>query len=259
MINLNKRKIALKQIKLLIEKPENVLLIHYSCESFYDRDSMCSPRITSIAVTNLYSRQTHSFSIHQEAEIRGKLDDIDNNYDFLEREMLTKFYKFVDKNSMKKWVHWNMKNSNYGFLAIEHRFKVLGGEPIVISDQDKIDLNSLLIDIYGVGYIGHPRLEKLIDKNNISKSNFLSGQNEADAFEKKDYLKLHQSTLRKTDIFCNILERINNKKLKTNLNFSSLQGNRILYFIDWFNNHSIIVFLLAISGWIFGFLQLFYN
>ncbi|HHT9890255.1 TPA: hypothetical protein ACT9KI_002433, partial [Legionella pneumophila] len=130
MINFNKRKIAINLINSLVDKPEHVLVIHYSCESFYDRESMCSPRITSIAVTNLYSRQTHSFSIHQEAEINGSLEDIDNNYDFLEKEMLNKFYKFVDHHLICRWVHWNMKNSNYGFLAIEHRFRVLGGDPI---------------------------------------------------------------------------------------------------------------------------------
>jgi len=38
-------------------------VIHYSCESFYDRPNGASPRITSIAVRKLDSGQTLSFSI----------------------------------------------------------------------------------------------------------------------------------------------------------------------------------------------------
>ncbi len=49
---------------------------------------------------------------------------------------------------------------NYGFEAIEHRYKVLGGNPTEIPEQNRIDLNRLLIDIYGVGYIGHPSINK---------------------------------------------------------------------------------------------------
>jgi hypothetical protein len=33
-----------------------------------------------------------------------------------------------------KYVHWNMRDVNYGFQAIEHRFRVLGGEPYIVED-----------------------------------------------------------------------------------------------------------------------------
>jgi hypothetical protein len=56
------------------------------------------------------------------------------------------------------------RDINYGFAAIEHRHKVLEGEPYILPDERKIDLSRLLIDIYGVCYIGHPRLEKFDKK-----------------------------------------------------------------------------------------------
>ena len=51
----------------------NCWVIHYSCESFYDRPEGQSPRITSIAVRRLDTGQTLSFSIYQVAERKGNL------------------------------------------------------------------------------------------------------------------------------------------------------------------------------------------
>ena len=80
---LQQRKKALNTVSELMTHPEMVVVIHYSCESFYDRPDGSSPRITSIAVRNLASGQTTSFSIHQMAE-RQKVsrDEIEQNLPF---------------------------------------------------------------------------------------------------------------------------------------------------------------------------------
>ena len=97
--------------------------------------------------------------------------DISKEYDSLEKEMLQDFYRHLKKYQQMQYLHWNMRDSNYGLQAIEHRFRVLGGndeELHIIDDKNKTDLARLLIDIYGLGYIGHPRLEKLLEKNNTT-------------------------------------------------------------------------------------------
>jgi hypothetical protein len=77
-----RRKKALKKSSELYDKSENVMIIHYSCESFYDRANGKTPRITSIATRNLSSGQTESFSIHKIAEQKGiEFDEITNHYD----------------------------------------------------------------------------------------------------------------------------------------------------------------------------------
>jgi hypothetical protein len=58
------RKRALEEIDRIMDHPEDVLVIHYSCESFYDRDDGKTPRVTSIAVRNLDSGQTESYFPH---------------------------------------------------------------------------------------------------------------------------------------------------------------------------------------------------
>jgi hypothetical protein len=61
-----------------------------------------------------------------------------------------------------------MRESNFGFQAIEHRFQVLGGHPYAVEDAKKCYLSRFLIDIRGVGYIDHPRMEKLLERNRIA-------------------------------------------------------------------------------------------
>jgi hypothetical protein len=107
----------------------NVWVIHYSCESFYDRPEGRSPRVTSIAVRRLDSGQTLSFSIHQVAEEqRIGFNEIEAEYDKLERKMLDELYSHVGSHKGMKYLHWNMRDINYGFAAIDHRYKVLGGK-----------------------------------------------------------------------------------------------------------------------------------
>src|SRR6266481_1199204 len=134
--------------------------------------------------------------------------EIQQHYDQLERTMLDEFYAHVGAHRGMKYIHWNMRDINFGFAAIEHRYRVLGGEPVVIEDDKKIDLARQLIDIYGPGYAGHPRLESLLALNRIRPLDFMTGAQEAEAFEQRNFVGLHQSTLRKVDVIANILARV---------------------------------------------------
>ncbi len=210
------------------------LLIHYSCESFYNRTDGKSPRITCIAVRNFETAQTKTFSIHKVAEIEHiSFDDIKENYDKLEEIMLKNFFEFLNSNRDKKWIHWNMRDSNYGFQAIEHRYQVLSGKDTISLDDDKkIDLSRLLIKKYSKHYCGNPRLEKLCEINHNKPKDFLSGSNEASAFENKEFIKLGMSTVSKVDLFSNILTLEIDGKLKTNSKKSDIYGNFILEYYD---------------------------
>lgn len=143
---IRRRRSARTQLASLFDNPENVVAIHYSCESFYERPDGSSPRITSIAVRNLGTGQTTSFSIHQLAERDRKLDtaSINQNYDALEKNMLKEFYEYVERHQGHVWLHWNMRDINYGFPAIAHRFRVLGGKPFEIHESRLCDLVSCL-------------------------------------------------------------------------------------------------------------------
>jgi hypothetical protein len=223
---LRNAKQARAKINSLMDNAETTLVIHYSCENFYDRADGRTSRVTSIAVRNLSSGQTASFSIHKIAEqTHIPFNQIDANYDVLEKEMLDEFFDFVRSHQQSSWVHWNMRDINYGFAAIEHRYRVLSGNPFSIVEAKKFDLSPALFAIYGHKYIKDPRLESLVDKNNITKRDFLTGEEEAEAFNNKEFIKLHQSTLRKVNVIATIFSYACDQNLQTNATWSSQYGS----------------------------------
>ncbi len=246
---LGQRKKALERFSVIMDDAAHSLVIHYSCESFYDRPQGTSPRVTSIAVRNIESGQTDSFSIHQIAERKGlPLEQIDQHYDGLEEEMLDEFYDFVRRHATHKWIHWNMRDINYGFKAIEHRYKVLGGEPLEIHEGNKLDMARLMVHAYGVGYVGHPRLEKLVQRNRITDRDFLTGKEEADAFDNGEYVKLHLSTLRKVDVMANIAQRLDERTLETNATFKEKYGLYPQAASEWLREHWIVGFIAILAA-----------
>lgn len=239
--------------KLLLEinaNPSKYYVIHYSCESFYDITDGRTPRITSIAIRNYDTAQTDSFSIHKVAEKKHiALPETDGKYDELEKQMLCEYFDYLEKHGNDFFLHWNMRDMNFGFKAIEHRYEVLSGTvPYRLSDNQKIDISRLFINKYGVAYIGHPRLENLLKKNHIEPNNFMGGAYEAQAFKNKEYIKLHQSTLSKADAFANLIDRAANNTLKTNAKWKEIYGfsvNGILEFLraNWWGQ--LILFVIA--------------
>ncbi len=244
---------AKKQLTNISSDRKNVVVIHYSCESFYDLPDGASSRITSIAVQNLATGQTESFSIHQIAE-RGKkcsIKEIDDHYDELEKKMLEEFYDYAKSHQSHIWMHWNMRNINYGFAALEHRYKVLGGKPFEIHELRRCDLARLLVGLYGANYIDHPRLTSLVRMNCISDLNFLKGADEAKAFEEREYVKMHQSTLRKVDILSAIAGKAADSTLKTNTKSTKIYGSYFAFAIEELREHWLSIlfsFIAAIAS-----------
>lgn len=213
-------------LKGIEEKPEKYLLIHYSCESFYNLDGK-TPRIASISVRQFNNAQTNNFSIHQYSEILNT-PITDDTYKTIEKELLKDFFSFVDKNTDKIWIHWNMRDSVFGFNALEQRFKVLGGQPVSIDNDKKIDLGHLFKLLYGGNYIENPHIEKLLNLNQFNPKQFLNGKQEAEAFESRDYVKLSMSTSSKVNLFSTFITHAINRTLKTNVPNWKLRGTNII-------------------------------
>ncbi|MBO1912389.1 hypothetical protein J4G37_47275, partial [Microvirga sp. 3-52] len=98
-------------------------------------------------------------------------------------------------------------------------------------------------------YIDHPRLEKIAKKNDISMKDFMNGVEEVAAFENKEYVKLHHSTLRKVNVMHSIAEKMIERSLKTETKWYKKYGltpQGIFEAIreNWLFN--LIIFLLGI-------------
>ncbi|WP_202621849.1 hypothetical protein [Pontibacter russatus] len=246
-------RIAKETINSFYDYNSHALIIHYSCESFYDIKDGHTPRITSIAVKFLVSAQTKSFSIHKVAELRRvPIHQIESHYDELEKEMLNDFFLFAKAHATYRWIHWNMRDINYGFEALKHRASILGAETYDIKDENKFDLARLLIEKYGKQYASHPRLTSILEMNGISSKNFLVGEDEAKAFEKKEYVKLHQSTLAKVDVMDNILRRSAEEDLKTKSKLRDIYGFSMQGIFELAKDHWLYSLIIMIISAIIG-------
>ena len=67
------RKSSIEALNKAFENAVQTYVIHYSCESFHDRVSTKSTRITSIAIRNLKHAQSHHWALNRSAELL-KLD-----------------------------------------------------------------------------------------------------------------------------------------------------------------------------------------
>lgn len=208
---------ARSQVKALAKHENSLLVIHYSCQNLNDNNEGYSPRITSVAVFHVASHTMHSFSIHLIAEVQKiPRDQIQSHYDTLEAVMLEDFYKFVQEHQDHSWLHWNMTNINFGFEAIEHRYRVLTGRiPPQIADSKRFNLSALVSEIYGTEYVAHPKMPNLMDLNGGKSRDFLTGAEEVQAFERQEYLKLHKSTMCKVYFFNSVFHKLVARKLKT--------------------------------------------
>ena len=204
----------LKQLK---RNPENFYIIHYSCQSLYDDNEALSPRITSIAITHYATEQTVSFSTHSIAEeLNIALANVKARFDEVELKLLSDFYLFVRDRRDKLWIHWNMRNLTYGFEHLEHRYRVLGGDnAAIIPVERRINLNDLLSQRYGNKYASHPKLKSLMELNGGVHRHFLTGEEEVQAFQNDEFIRMHNSTLAKVGFFHSVLRKILKGKLHT--------------------------------------------
>jgi len=253
---LTERAEGLQLLKDILKDKNKSVVIHYSCESFVTTHGR-TPRVTSICMRYLGTALTKSFSIHLQAQFDQK--DFNNlsiaDYDDLEKKMLNEFYEFAKQHKDFKWIHWNMRDSNYGFEAIANRYRILGGQAFDIDEDRKYDFPRVLGKIYTHGYEKNKpdgRLLNLANRNNITTIDALKGFDESTAFDNKEYLKLHKSTLRKVDIIDSIIDRADKNELKVNAKTMHIYGLTIPGIIEIVKNNWILITIWTILVYILG-------
>jgi hypothetical protein len=253
---LKERAEGLDQLKEILKDKNKSLIIHYSCESFITTHGR-TPRVTSICMRYLGTAQTKSFSIHLQAQFEKK--DFNNltepDYDELEKKMLDEFYDFAKKHKDFKWVHWNMRDSNYGFDAIANRYRILGGTAFEIDEDRKYDFPRILVKIYTIRYEKNKpdgRLLNLANRNGISTIDTLKGVDESAAYDNKEYLKLHKSTLRKVDIIDSIIDRADKNELKVCAKKKHIYGLTIHGLIEIVKNNLLLILMWSLLIYILG-------
>ncbi|MFD2514085.1 hypothetical protein ACFSRY_09425 [Pontibacter locisalis] len=235
----------------LLHQRTKVRIIHYACESFinpYDR----TPRITSVSIYDFDNKQVESFSIHLSAQEMGLVNKnlSEHELDIVERDLLTKFYKYIRANKSCKWIHWKMKDFTYGFQVLELRFKSLKGKPVKIQHENKYDLSEILRQVYSNNFEvndGTGKLLALAKRNGFKSIRALRGIEEAEAFSRQEYQLLHHSTQKKVEGLAFILEEAAQGNLKVAARFYHIYGSNFPGFVRWAMEHPTYSILSMIA------------
>ncbi len=246
--NPNRQKIAREGLARLFGHPASVFVVHYACESFDQGQGYASPRITAIALRNLGTGATTSFSIHAEVELARRRNNDMSGLDGMEQAMLFRFYEFLSRNPSATYLHWNMRDEKFGFAAIGHRFALLNGEPVAVHESQKVDLSRLFVEMYGSDYVAKPYIETLAELNSLSTSSFLSGLDEARAFTQGQYYNVLQSVLCKVTLIADVAQLASDRALKTEATWWTLNGGQLREAYEMFWRNPV----RAISGLVFG-------
>ncbi len=246
--NPTRQKAAREALARVFAQPTTVFVIHYACEHFDQGQGYASPRITAIALRNLGTGVTTSFSIHAEVELARRRDHDVATLDASEHTMLARFYDFLARHPYATFLHWNMRDEKFGFAALAHRFALLGGAPVTLHETQKLDVSRTFVEMFGSGYVAKPYLETLAATNGQSTSGFLSGLHEAEAFTAGQYYNVLQSVLCKVTLIAEVAARASDRTLVTDAGWWTLNGGQLreAYELFWRNP------VRAISGLVFG-------
>ena len=200
--------IQIRVIRQALDRGESIMAVHYASRNLYKaKDTPVAA--TCVSVTVLADRSTRAFSL---SDIRG--DSIEGR----ERELLNRFFEFLNEHQDAKLIHWNMDKADYGFDALANRFEWLTGEePAYRPPSDRLfDLDQILTNHYGEGYAPHPKLTNLVSLNKVSQRYWMTGKQEADNAETEDFASIQRSTSEKSRAIAELFLGFMNGSLITN-------------------------------------------
>ena len=179
----------MRNLRQALDRAESIMAVHYASGNLYKAKDNPVP-VTCISVTDLASGSTRAFSL---SDIRG------DTLEYRETELLTEFFEFLNEHQDAKLIHWNMDKADYGFSALASRYRWLSdAAPGYRPPSDRLfDLDQILTDLYGEGYVPHPKLPNLASLNRLSQRYWLAGKDEADKADTQDYGAIQGSTSEK--------------------------------------------------------------
>lgn len=173
------------------ERGESINVMHYASGNF----NLAKDRpveVNCISVVGLVDMTNRAFSL------AGYQGDRDSR----ERQMLSDFYEWLGANQDARIIHWNMNNADYGFAAIAARYQWLfeSAPPARFPQGRMADLDAIIEDLYGVHYVGHPKLRNLAALNKLNQRYWLKGAEEPERADEGDYAAVQRSTSEKARV-----------------------------------------------------------
>ena len=217
----------------------NTWIIHYACIGLYDGLSPAH-NISCIIVSNLNCEYKRKFYVK----------DYLCEYSLKESEklLLKKFADFINKNTDKYFVHWNMDSLSFGFNAINARCRELDIEIKNIPNENKIDLSKIVEKLANKKL----SLKQALMFNNILFDDFLNGKEELEAYNKGNYNAVLESVHDKVIGIQMLIEVINENSFKSKfsstskIKYTQTEGKQIdkelkRYREEIFNNNKAVI------------------
>jgi DpnII restriction endonuclease len=114
------------------------------------------------------------------------------------------------------WLHWNMDRPEYGFMALENRWRYLTSDQVPCSPpRNRYDVDNLLCSQFGENYAPHGKLESTARLNDLDMRSFLNGIEEAKGYEASDWAKVSRSASSKAKIIGELFLRLAGGTIKT--------------------------------------------
>ena len=181
--------------------------VHYACESFITAKDH-PPGIAAIAISDLNNGEVMAFSRTDCPEGSEPVE--------CEIELLTRFYEELERRVETICLHWNMDRPEYGFNALSTRWRYLTRkDPASSTPRQRYDVDGLLVAEFGANYAPHAKLPSTATLNDLDMRSFLSGKDEAAAYEEKNWASLTRSASSKAKIIGQLLLLMCNGNIKT--------------------------------------------
>lgn len=197
------------------QRGEDLIAIHYGCENLYTATDH-PPAVSCVSACRVGSSGAESFSVvdfqkgatPQEAEIG----------------VLKAYLDFMRQNSAAI-VHWNMSKADYGFSALEARYRFSTGEeaPYRVPRDRTYDIDDLIAKKYGDDYAPHPRLMSIAALNGLSRHHALRGSEEAERFAAGDHGSVRRSIDEKAHWIASVADLFLSGRLKTTHSVGSVE------------------------------------
>lgn len=186
-----------------LEATNLIKVIHYACESWF----IVKDRPVTISCITIIDFRTHE-------EICFSLTDASEDP---EEKLLERYYLYLRQSPDARYVHWNMNTSDFGFEAINNRYRYLyeSEPPYSVPQEMRYDLDDLLQYRYEQNYIEHPKLYEMAALNGYQKRYMLTGKEEAERFAKKEYGDIKRSVIEKAHLIAFLTKRFLDGTIET--------------------------------------------
>jgi REase_DpnII-MboI len=193
---------------------DDLIAVHYACENLYAVEDHPAA-VSCIGYSPIGPGNAVSFSIVDAQEGVTPRD--------AEIGVLAQYFEYLQYHSAASFVHWNMSKADYGFAALEARYRHLTGEvPYHLPSDRTYDLDDLVADEFGPDYVAHPRMSRLATANGLTRRHALGGQDEAERFASGDDGSVRRSTDEKVRWIAALAERFLGGTLKTGRSVGSV-------------------------------------